>query len=73
MDAFGLDAYCLFPQCVQAVIPLRECGNLWPTHASREMEAMGRACSHFLVAGPLTVVRICGEVVQPAQGPGKLQ
>ena len=48
--------------------PLEECGNLWPTHASREMEAMGRACSYFLVAGPLTVVRICGEVVQPAPG-----
>ena len=50
--AFGLDACCLFPQCVQAVIPLTGV-----VHASREMEAMGRAGSQCLVAGPLTVVR----------------
>ena len=37
--AFGLDACCLFPQCVQAVIPLitERCA----LHLSREMEAVG--------------------------------
>ena len=33
---------------------------------AREMEAMGRACSQCLVAGPLIVTRTCGEVTQVA-------
>ena len=33
-------------------------------HASREMESMGRAGSQCLVAGPLTVARTHGKVVQ---------
>ena len=64
--AFGLDACCLFPQCVQAVIPF--IGGCWYTvwemeamgrasSQSWEMEAMGRATSQCLAAGPLTVVR----------------
>ena len=32
----------------------------------QEMEAMGRASSQCLVAGPLTMGRACGEVVQVA-------
>ena len=34
--------------------------------ASRETEAMGRASSQYLVAGPLTVARILGKVAQVA-------
>ena len=34
--------------------------------ASREVEAMGRASSQCLVAGPLTVARTCVKVAQAA-------
>ena len=51
--AFGLDACSLFPQCVQAIIPLtRGCAGIQPAHASRKVEAMGRAYSQCLVARP---------------------
>ena len=33
-----------------------------------EMKAMGRACSQCLIAGPLTVVKTCGELTQAAPG-----
>ena len=35
-------------------------------HASRDMEAMSKASSKCLVAGPLTVARTHGKVVQAA-------
>ena len=37
-------------------------------HASREREAVGRACSQCLVAGPLTVARTHRKVEQAAFG-----
>ena len=60
--AFGLDACCLFPYCVYSV---------WPVHAFKEVEAMGRC----LVIRPLAVVTTHREVVGTAgcsclQGPG---
>ena len=54
---FGLEAYCLFPQCVQAVIPLRVGAGVWCSHASMEMEAMCRVSNQSLFAGPLIVAR----------------
>ena len=60
--AFGLGGCLLFPQCVQAVIPL--VGGVpvgvRPACSSREMEAMGRAYSQCLVAEPLTEARTHG-------------
>jgi len=44
------------------------CAGLWPACDSREMEAMGRASSQCLVAGPLTVARTCREVAQASPG-----
>ena len=44
------------------------CAGVHPEHASREMEAMSRASSKCLVAGPLRVVKTHGEVVQAASG-----
>ena len=46
----------------------RRCGGIWPMHASWEMEAMGRACSWCLVAGPLIVERTHRKVEQAAFG-----
>ena len=60
--AFGLDAFCLFPQLFQL---FSSCWLL-PVSADREMEAMGS--SQCLVAEPLTVVGTCGEVAQVATG-----
>ena len=37
-------------------------------HASREMEAMGRASIYWLVARPLTVARTYGKVAQTTPG-----
>ena len=37
-----------------------------PLSASREMEAMDRASSQCLVAGPLTVARTCGKMAPAA-------
>ena len=53
--AFGLDAYCLFPQCVKVSFPLmgEGCGSVQSVHASREMEAMCRAYSRCLLAAQL--------------------
>ena len=42
--------------------------HVQPACASRAMEAMGWGHSHCLVAGPLTVVKTCGEVVQSLSG-----
>ena len=66
--SFGLDACCLFPQCVKAIFPLlggmllhglRSCAGIWPPpRVSRDMEAMGRFYSHSVVAGFLTVMNI---------------
>ena len=42
--------------------------GIQPAVSSREMQAMVRASSQFLVAGPLTVARTCGEVVQAVPG-----
>ena len=61
--AFGLDACCLFPQCVQTAILH---ADVWHARASTVMKAMGKACRQCLVAGLLKVVRTCREVVQPA-------
>ena len=42
------------------------CAGVGSVCASRDMEAMGRACSQCLVAGFLTVTRTHGELVQAA-------
>ena len=55
---FTLDACCFFPQRVLAVISLIK----WCGHASREMGAMGRACSHCLVTRPWAVAVTLKEV-----------
>ena len=44
----------------------RVCAGVWPASASREVEEMYRACSQYLVPGPLTVKRTQGEMVQAA-------
>ena len=69
--AFGLDACCLFPQRVQAVILLIGVVLIYgPEHVSRETEAMGRVSSQCLVAGPLTMSRTGGKWCR-LLGPGK--
>ena len=42
--------------------------GVWPVCASREMESMGRAINHFLVARPLRVAITCREVAQDSPG-----
>ena len=42
--------------------------GVWTVSVAREIEAMGRASSQCLDAGPLTVVRTCEEVAQAAHG-----
>ena len=49
--------------CAGAYCLDRGCARVQPAHASSEMEAVGRAYRQCLVAGPLTVARICTEVV----------
>ena len=56
--ALGLDACCLFPQCVQAILPLTGCFQ------GDGSSGQGRASSQFLVAGLLTVARTHGKVAQ---------
>ena len=43
--SFGLDAFCLFPQCVQAVIPLIGIVLVYGLCASQAIQVRGRACS----------------------------
>ena len=59
---FGCLLEALFPQCMQAVIPL--IGVCWCMAyvCFQGMEAMGRACSQCLSAVPVTVRRTYGEV-----------
>ena len=54
----SMGAYHLFPWHVLAVISLIK----WCGHASREMGAMGRACSHCLVTRPWAVAVTLKEV-----------
>ena len=65
---FGLDACCLFPQCVQAVISLIGCCACF-----QGVGAMGRASSQCLVAGLLTVARTLGKVARLSQFAGPLE
>ena len=59
---------------MQAVIPLiKGCAGIWPTHTSQEMETTGRACGLSLVAEPMIVVRIHGDVEQTAPSCKKWQ
>ena len=58
-----MDACCLFPQCVQAIISLLEC---MPAHGLQVLPGrwgeMSSTCRQHSVARPLAVVRTCGEV-----------
>ena len=54
--------------CAGCYLLDRVCAGVQLARVSKEREAVGRACSHCLVAGPLTVVRTCGEMAQAAPG-----
>lgn len=62
MDAFGLDAYCLFPQSVQVVIPLIVSVQVQTVCVSGEVGVMGSACRQHLVIGVLAIVVTHGEL-----------
>lgn len=54
-DVFGLDACCLFPQCVQAIVPLLGGMKVYSLCVLPGRGTMCHACRLYLVTGPLAV------------------
>ena len=55
----SLDICCLFPHCEQGVIPWSGAVCVYS-----EKEAVGRASTHYLLAGLMRVARTCRKMAQ---------